>query len=122
VAVGGELVPLHGDVKGAADVASVQRLDLFAQQVTLERGMPPFGKAARVIVHPAVVAAGEDVDGVDARPLQRGGELLGVEGRADAGNGLGRMEVEVDLAETKFFGCVGHGRSSPSARARGRSG
>ncbi len=64
--------------------------------------MAALGVALRVIVDPAVVAAGEAGDRVDVGAQQSVGEDLGVEGRADAGDQLAGVKIEVDLAEAKL--------------------
>ena len=49
------------------------------------------------VIGDAVVALGEDGDRIDIGIGEGLGEGFGVEARADAGNALGGVEIEVDL-------------------------
>ena len=78
-----QVIPPHRDVDRNADVASVTGLDLLLQQVSRKVRMPPLAKRGGIERDPAVVAAGKAGYRVDPGPLERGGELLRVELRAD---------------------------------------
>ena len=87
--------------------AALSAVDHVAQQVgAREVGMRRAGLGR--IVRPAVMALGEDGDRVDMRLLERRHEVVGIERRADAGDMLGGVEVEVDLAVAqRLVGRVG---------------
>jgi hypothetical protein len=94
-----QVIPLHRDVDRNADVASVTGLDLLLQQVSRKVRMPPLAKRGGIEIDPAVVAAGKTGYRVDPGPLERGGELLRIEVRADTGNMLAGVEIEMDLSK-----------------------
>ena len=84
----------------------VQRVDLRAEEVEVEMGMllADLGR----MVRPAVMALREDGDRIDiglGKCLGR--SFFGVEARADAGNPLGGVEVEMDLPVTHGMSCLG---------------
>ena len=88
------------------------------------------------MIRPAVMALGEDGDGIDVRLGEGSAELVRIEARADARNPLGGVEVEMDLtvthgscplvrSVTSDFSarpCTWHVRESGSFGRRGRTG
>ena len=79
--------------------------NLLGQQVApFELRMDALGMRFAVVINPAVMTAGEASDRIDARFLQCIAEFIGVEIRADAGDRLRCMEVEMNLphAHGKF--------------------
>jgi hypothetical protein len=95
----GEVVPADRDVDDRLDPGGVERLDLPAQEVEPETGM--LRAHLRRVVAEAVVAPGEDVDGLHVRRAHRFRERPRIEPRRDRRNLPGGMEVEVDLSERK---------------------
>jgi hypothetical protein len=63
--------------------------------------MFPVRKSLGIKVDPAMVAAPKAGDRVHARPLKRGGKLLGVERRADTLDLLVGVKVQMDLTKPK---------------------
>jgi len=111
------VVPLDGDVDRAEDVAGMAGLDLLLQQVGLQVRVYAFGVRLARVVDPAVVPAREAADLVHVRALERGGELIGVEAAADAGDLLAGVEVEMDGAVAQLaHGGLLAGRSDGSSR------
>ena len=108
--VGGELVPLDGDVDRHPDVAPVAGLDLLLEEVAPEVGVAPLREGLRVVVDVAVMAPAEAGDGVDPGPLEGRGELLGVELGPHVGDQGAGVEVEVDLAEAQLEAGAGDQR------------
>src|SRR3712207_7016723 len=73
-------------------------LDLLLQQVAREVRMPPLAKGCGIEVDPAVVAAGKTGYRVDPGPLERGGELLGVEVRDRKSTRLNSSHANISYA------------------------
>lgn len=100
--VGAEVVPLDGGVDWDADAEGVAGFDLLAEEIGLEVWVLALGVLLAMVVHPAMVAAGETGDGVDSCILQGLGEFVGVERVAYIGEMFAGMEIEVDLSVCSF--------------------
>ena len=76
-------------------------LKLRAQQVEMEVGMGDVGRGG--MIGPAVMALGEDGDGIDVAQLQRLLKLRLVESAADLGNQPGGVEIQMHLTKSHVF-------------------
>ena len=94
---GGELVPGGGEIDRRVDAHGVQRVDLGAQKVELQVRVHLADRGG--VVGDAVVALGEDGDAVHVGVLERLGEGLRVEPRANAGDQRAGVEIQMDLAK-----------------------
>jgi hypothetical protein len=97
VGVGGVLIAQDAEVDGGADVVFVKGFDLFFEEAEIfcETGMAC--GVIGVVVEVAVVALGEEGDGVDMGVDEGLGERVGIEGDADVVDSGAVVEVEVDL-------------------------
>ena len=92
-----QVIPLDCGIYRRANTPGVKRFDLLFEQVALQMGMHILRMGWGIIIDPAMMAAGETGDRIDARLKQGIAEVVGIEVAADAGDLFRGMEIEVDL-------------------------
>ncbi len=99
MAAGFLFVQASRQIDGSVDADGMGGFNLCAEQVKRQIWMALIGLGG--VIGPAVMALGEDGNGVDVPAPELLLKLCGREVRAHMRNGFGRVEVQMHLTETK---------------------